>query len=71
MSAEWKELITCAFVIDGEFDLEVKCKIYNEIEEVIKKHMMEHKIRRCDRTLMSNQVPSMIEEYEKFLADNY
>ena len=71
MSAEWKELITCAFIIDGEFPLEVKGKIYNEIEEVVKKHMMEHKISRCDRTFMSNQVPNMIEEYEKYLENNF
>ena len=66
---DWKELISCAFIIHGEFSIDVRTKINNEIEEVIKKHMLENNISTCDRTFMGNQVVTMIEEFEKYLEN--
>jgi hypothetical protein len=65
----WKQLITCAFIIDGDFEIEEIGKINNEIEDIIKLHMLKNNITKCERTFMSHQVKDMINDYQKYLEN--
>lgn len=60
--SDFKYLITCAFIIDGFFDIETREKINSEIEDVIFKHMREQEFTTCERTFNSDQVIQMIKE---------
>jgi hypothetical protein len=66
---EWKQLITCAFIIDGDFEIEEMAQINNEIEQIIFQYMLEKGLNKCERTFMSHQVKNMIDDYLKYLED--
>lgn len=68
---EWKSLVSCAFIVDGDFDIDTICKINNEIEQIVYKYMLENNINKCERTFMSNQVKDMIDEYDKYMEKVY